>query len=368
MKAPREVRVALAGGGSGGHLFPGLAVARSMLPEGHRPMLYGSGRAGEGEWVGERAETIALDAPMLPSRGKDVPRYLARLSRAVHCSMKEMRTRRPDVVVGLGGYASVAPGLAALLLGRPLILLEQNVVPGKANLLLSRLGGTLAATWPASLTHLTNRARKRARVLGNPVRPELFLGRRNPEKFGLRPDRPILLVMGGSQGAEGVNRRVAAAAGVFAERGLQLLWLTGPRDRDLAGDALRSAGVRAFVSPFSDDMGTVFRTADLVLSRSGGTTVAELAALGRPSVLVPYPHHKDCHQEYNARALVSAGGARLVREAELTLERITGEVVDLCFDREALSSMGRAAASVAVPDAAGRVARFAFQMMTAGRR
>jgi len=368
VKAPRRVRIALAGGGSGGHLFPGTALARTLLPEGGKPLLYGSGKAAETEWVGRAAEPVRVDAPMLPGARKDIPRFFARMAKAINHSLAEMRVRRPDLVVGLGGYASVAPGVAALMSGCPLLLLEQNVVPGKANLLLSRLGGTMAATFPASISHLTPAARNRSRVLGNPVRRELFLGKRDPASFGLSPDRPILLVMGGSQGAMGLNHRVADAAGELAKRNVQVIWLTGPSDSAMARDALERAGVRGFVRAFSSDMATVYRTADLVLCRAGGTTVAELAALGKPSVLVPYPHHKDRHQEFNAGALVNVGAARIILEDDLTVARTGAEVAELALDGESLNRMATAARTVAVPDAAERVARFAAELIAGGRR
>lgn len=368
MRAPHEVRIALAGGGSGGHLFPGLALARTLLPEGGKPLLYGSGKAAETEWIGRAAEAIRVDAPMLPGSKKQLPAFVTRMAKAIHHSLAEMRVRRPDLVVGLGGYASVAPGVAALMSGCPLLLLEQNAVPGKANLLLSRLGGTMAATFPGSISHLTRAARARARVLGNPVRPELFCGERDAAKFGLSPARPILLVMGGSQGAMSMNRRVADAAAELGRRELQVIWLAGRTDEAMARDALERAGVPGFVRAFSADMATIYRTADLVLCRAGGTTVAELAALGKPSVLVPYPHHKDRHQEYNAGALVKAGAALLVPEEELTVERIGAEVAELALDRSALAAMSLAALTAAVPDAADRVARFAAELIAGGRR
>jgi UDP-N-acetylglucosamine--N-acetylmuramyl-(pentapeptide) pyrophosphoryl-undecaprenol N-acetylglucosamine transferase len=366
VKAPRSTRVALAGGGSGGHLFPGLAVARAIQRDGGRPVLYGSTKAGEAGWVGTDAERVPLDSPLLPKDRREVPRFLLRLAGAVERSIRDLRARRPDLVVGLGGYASVAPGIAALLLGKPLLLLEQNVVPGKANRLLSLLGGRMAASFPESIRRLPAPSRRRARVLGNPVRPSVMEGRRDPAAFGLSPDSPILLVMGGSQGAAGVNDAVAEAAGVLARRGVQALHLSGPRDEESLRAAYREAGAAACVKAFQEDMGTAYATADLILCRSGGTTLAELTARARPSVLVPYPHHRDHHQEMNARVLADAGAARIVPEADLDPERFEREVVDLIVDRESLSAMERAAASLGVPDAADRVARWAADLIARG--
>ncbi|MEN8150648.1 MAG: UDP-N-acetylglucosamine--N-acetylmuramyl-(pentapeptide) pyrophosphoryl-undecaprenol N-acetylglucosamine transferase [Planctomycetota bacterium] len=365
MRASDRARIALAGGGSGGHLFPGIALAQAL---GERPVLYGSKRKGEAEWVGADAERVVLDSPLLPASRRDVPRFCVRLARAVHESVREMRARRTDLVVGLGGYASVAPGMAAILTRRPLLLLEQNAVPGKANRLLARLGGRLAASYPESLGALDARARRRARVVGNPVRSGILSGVRKPISFGLHPDRPVLLVVGGSQGATGLNERVLAAAGDIAARGVQVLHLTGSGSRDSGAEETarrnwRDRGVRAWVSAFTSDMGTLYATADLVLSRAGGTTLAELTATGRPSVLVPYPHHADRHQERNARVMVSTGAARIVPEAELTRERFGREVLDLVTDREALGAMAAAAGGLGVPDAADRIATWARELI-----
>jgi len=360
MRMGNRIHIALAGGGSGGHLFPGIALAKAL---GDRPVLYGSSRKGEAEWVGEDAERVVLDSPLLPSSRRDVPRFCMRLARAVSASVRELRTRRPDLVVGLGGYASVAPGMAALLTRRPLLLLEQNAVPGKANRFLARLGGRLAASYPESLSALDRRSRRRARVVGNPVRPGILSGVREPLRFGLSPDRPVLLVVGGSQGATGLNERVLAAADDISARGVQVLHLTGSGADDQARRTYGRRGVRAWVSPFSPDMGALYATADLVLSRAGGTTLAEITATGRPSVLVPYPHHADRHQERNAGVMVSTGAARIVTEAELTRDRFGREVLDLVTDREALEAMSTAAAGLGVPDAADRIATWARELV-----
>ena len=365
MRAPRTVRIALAGGG--GHLFPGLALSRSLLRGEGRPVLYGSGKAAEASWVGDAAERVTLDAPHLPSRRSDVPAFLVRLARAVGFSLHDLRVRRPDLVVGLGGYASVGPGIAALLAGRPLLLLEQNAVPGKANRLLARFGGRLAASFPESLAALTPRARSRARVVGNPVRPELRAGRRDPGIFGLPAGAPVLLVTGGSQGAEGLNRAVLGAADVFARRGISVIHLTGARDEAAARAVWAGAGAPAFVAPFTTRMGDAYATADLVLCRAGGTTIAELAVLSKPAVLVPYPHHADRHQERNARLLANAGAAVVLPEAELTRERVDREVADRILDRPALLEMAGAAARLGVIDAAARAAGFATEIMGGSR-
>lgn len=362
------MRVALAGGGTGGHLFPGLAVAERLRGPGGAPVLFGSGREAERAWADGRATVVARRAPRLPGRRGAAPRFALELSREVLRTFRELGVRRPHLVIGLGGYASVAPGIAALLRGLPVLLLEQNAVPGKANRLLARLGGRVAASYEESLGYLPEKARRRARVLGNPLRASLEAGRRVPERFGLSPDAPILLVTGGSQGARGLNARILEAAGAIGERGGQVIHLAGPDDEAWARRAWAAAGVRSFVRAFTRDMGDVYRTADLVVSRAGGTTLAELAALGRPSVLVPFPAATDDHQTRNAEVFVRAGAARRVAEADLDPERFREAVADLLFDPERLAAMERAARSLAVPDAAERVAVWAREMVREARR
>jgi UDP-N-acetylglucosamine--N-acetylmuramyl-(pentapeptide) pyrophosphoryl-undecaprenol N-acetylglucosamine transferase len=356
--------IALAGGGTGGHLFPGIAVAQSFLgPGGGRPLLFGSGRALESGWVGEAAEAVALDAPNLPAGARELPRYLFRLAGAFADSLRVFRSRRAGLVVGLGGFASVAPGLAALATRRPLLLLEQNVVPGKANRFLSALGGRVAVSFADALAQLPAGARGRARVLGNPIRPEVLAGVRDPARYGLAADRPVLLVTGGSQGAGALNRALADAAEELGRAGVQVLALTGVADEEMVRARLASAGVRAFVAAFRKDMGHLYRTADLVLGRAGGTTLAELAALGRPAILVPYAHHSDRHQERNAGVLTRAGAARVVPEDELTGDRLAREVIGLISGPGTLDRMAAAALRLGVPDAAERVAGFARELV-----
>jgi UDP-N-acetylglucosamine--N-acetylmuramyl-(pentapeptide) pyrophosphoryl-undecaprenol N-acetylglucosamine transferase len=365
---PAPATMALAGGGTGGHLFPGIAVASTFLPPGERPILFGSGKAIERRWVGEAADRVAFDAPKLPGGPREIPGFCVRLARAFEVSLRVMRARRTGLVVGLGGYASVAPGLAALLTGRPLLLLEQNAVPGIANRVLSRLGGHLAASFAASLEALTPQARGRARVLGNPVRKELLAGVRDARRFSLSPDRPILLVTGGSQGAGILNEVVLSAAPALAAAGIQLLHLTGVADEARVREGLDRAGATAFVASFSDEMGSLYRTADLVLCRAGGTTLAELGVLGRPSLLVPYVLHADRHQERNADVFVRAGAARAIPERELTPERLAREASELFSRSEELARMAAAARGLGVPDAARRVADWARELLAGGRR
>ena len=279
-----------------------------------------------------------------------------------------LRDLRPHVVVGLGGYGSVAPVVAARLSGIPAVLLEQNAVPGVATKLLARFGAVTAAAFEGTERHV----RGAVVLTGNPLRRGTMTPRAAHADFGLAPGLPVLGVLGGSLGAHGVNRRVADAvpALVAATGGLalrfahfQVLHATGSdEDAALLREAYAAAGVRACVRPFFEDMGAVYGTCDAVLCRAGGTTVAELAVVGLPAVFVPYPHHRDPHQRENARALVERGAAALLREEDATPESITAEVAPLLVDLALRARRARETRRLGRPDAADRVVDLLLQL------
>lgn len=369
--------VLLAGGGTGGHLFPGVATAEELTRRapGSRVLLAPTQReqvARHG--AGCRLETVAVHSPRTPRSALELPLFGGRLAAAVAKSHRVLGNARPHVVIGLGGYGSLAPVLAARALDIPVILLEQNAVPGKATQFLSRFGAVTAASFP----ELGSRGvRGRVVETGNPIRRRVLETRRAHAEFGLAEGRPVLAVVGGSLGAKGLNARVAAGLAALVEA-------TGGRDGGgsarfqvihAAGDvaeqraldaAYAAAGVRACVRPFFDDMGAVYGTASAVVCRAGGTTVAELAALGLPAVLVPYPHHGDQHQEANAAPLVSRGAATLVREAGLTPETLADEAGALLRDADLRARRGEAARALGRPEAAARVVDLVLTL--AGRR
>jgi UDP-N-acetylglucosamine--N-acetylmuramyl-(pentapeptide) pyrophosphoryl-undecaprenol N-acetylglucosamine transferase len=356
--------VLFAGGGTGGHLLPGVAAAerlRALEPRA-RVIFAATDRDAAGAWGRAAAgESLPLASPRLPRGARDVPGFVAAMAASVHDSVRALHRHRVDGVVGLGGYASVGPALAAIATGRPAVLLEANLVPGAANRLLARLGATTAVSFEETGGLLPG---SRAVHTGNPLRAAVLEKRRDAAGFGLDPSRPVLAVVGGSLGAAGLNERVRAALPLVAEAGAQLIWAAGSADAARALDAAsRAAGVRARVVAFCGDMGSLYGTADLLLARSGGGTVAEAAANGVPAVFVPYPHHADRQQHRNAAALVRCGAARAVEESELTPERFRVEVLGLLGDAEARARMAAAAAALGRPDAADRVARLVLERL-----
>lgn len=359
-------RVLMAGGGTGGHIFPGVAVAdrlRARMP-GAEVLLAATAKDLASRHMSAcPLEIVQIQSPKLPSSVARVPGFGVLMARALLRSYAFLRETDPDIVIGLGGYGSVAVVTAARSRRIPAIVLEQNAVPGKATRLLGRLGAVAAA----SFSGIHGRGfRGRAVVTGNPIRQELFAARRSHMEFGLDPEVPTLGVLGGSLGARGLNWRVVA--GIAALRDacalpFQVLHATGCEDdEDNAAQAYAKAGIRACVRPFFTGMASVYGSLDLAVCRAGGTTVAELAALGIPAVFVPYPHHKDEHQRLNAEALVRRGAASVIDESALTPETLVAEVAPLLGDPTRRERRAREMRLAGRRDAADRVVDLVLEL------
>jgi UDP-N-acetylglucosamine--N-acetylmuramyl-(pentapeptide) pyrophosphoryl-undecaprenol N-acetylglucosamine transferase len=345
----RTLRVLIAGGGTGGHVIPALAIARELR----------DGYGGEVRFVGTAR---GLETRLVPEAGfplelihvgqlKNVSvatklRTLADLPLGVLRCVGLVRGFRPNVVVGVGGYASGPAMMAAVLLRVSTLAFEPNAVPGLANRLVGRLVSAAAVNFAE-----TTRYFRRARVTGIPVRREFFAI--EAKRMG---DAKRLLVFGGSQGARVLNEIMPKIAERLLDRvpGLSVVHQVGGRHGDSAREAYARAGVgleRVTVTPYLDEMVEQFREADLVLCRSGASTVAELAAAGRPSVLVPFPQAADDHQRKNADAFVAAGAAVLVVEPALTADGLLDTLVGLLMDDAGRKAMGERARQLAHPNA-----------------
>lgn len=346
-------------GGTGGHVFPALAVAERLREQGMGVFWIGTRRGMESRLVPEHGfemEWIRIEG----LRGKGVAQVLGapfKIGAAIWEASRILRRRRPAVVLGMGGFASGPGGLAARAMGLPLVIHEQNFVPGMTNQWLARIATRVFEAFPASFPKARG-----AQACGNPVRrsivdllsPRERLARRHAEN-DVEPTR--LLVLGGSLGAQVLNEMVPQAlAALPAERRPRVRHQAGERTIDVARAAYRSAGVDAEVIPFIDDMAEAYGWADLVVCRAGALTVSELAAAGVASVLVPYPFAVDDHQVGNARYLADIGAARLVIQRDLTPSGLTALLDELLGDRDALLSMAEAARTRARADAAERIA------------
>jgi UDP-N-acetylglucosamine--N-acetylmuramyl-(pentapeptide) pyrophosphoryl-undecaprenol N-acetylglucosamine transferase len=351
--------VVIAGGGTGGHLYPGIAVAREIVrrvPEA-RVAFAGTARGLEARVV--PAEGFSLD--LVRSAGLKGKSVIARARGALLVvpslvdAWRIISRRRPSVVVGVGGYSAGPVVLVAALRGIATMVLEQNAVPGLTNRLLARWVRAAAVTYDQTRSYF----RGRAFVTGNPVRAEFFDAATDPARAadGPRTTPARILVLGGSQGAHVVNMAVVAAAPELAREfgGLEVVHQTGERDLAAVREAYRHSGVAARAESFLDPVAREMKAADVVISRAGATTLAELAASGRPAILVPFGAATDDHQRKNAAVLVTAGAAAVIDERELSGPALASLVGRLLADPAGLEAMGRAMRGFARPDAAARI-------------
>lgn len=353
-------RILVAGGGTGGHLFPGLAVVeelRRRVPEVEAQFV-GTARGIEARILPERGERLEL-LRVTPLKGQGARarfRSLARIPAAMSEARAIMREFQPDLVLGVGGYASGPVLLAASLSGRPTAVLEQNAYVGMTNRILARFVDRAYISFEQTKAIFGD---KKSRVTGNPVRHEFIeharLALADPEGFESRAR--TVLVLGGSQGARKLNEdvpRALARAGV-ARRNLRVVHQTGESMRDDVESRYRELGIEADVVVFIDEMARAYSNAALVVARAGATTLAELCAIGRPSVLVPFPFAADDHQAKNAMALEEQGASICIRESELDADALGHLVGQLLDDPARRRAMASAARDHGRPDAAAAI-------------
>jgi UDP-N-acetylglucosamine--N-acetylmuramyl-(pentapeptide) pyrophosphoryl-undecaprenol N-acetylglucosamine transferase len=357
----RPLRVLIAGGGTGGHLFPGIALAEQVVAAGGEVRFVGTERGIEARTVPELGFGLdRIEVSGIKGRGlKGLISGLLRLPRAWLQSRRIIKNFRPDVVVGVGGYASGPIVATAWLMGRPTAILEQNSIPGVTNRILGKLVRRVFATFPDERGHFS--ARKLV-VAGNPIRAALIerLEQAREQADNASQHPPRLFVFGGSQGARALNRAMTGAAAALAEAlpGLEIWHQTGQTELEPTREGYAAAGLsepQIRVVPFIKDMTEPYAWCDLVLCRAGATSLAELAAVGCPALLVPFPHATDDHQTHNAKSLVEAGAAVMVPESELDSDRLVREVAGLLGDRSRLSSMRESMLMSAKPKAAAAI-------------
>ncbi len=351
--------VMIMAGGTGGHVFPALAVAGILRQRRREVVWLGTRRGIEARLVpaaGIAVEWIEIEG----LRGKGVAGWLAAplsLTRALWQARRALRRRRPGIVLGCGGFASGPGGIAAWLSGTPLVIHEQNAIAGLTNRWLARFAARVAEGFPGSFAR-----RYRAVHVGNPIRPEIAALPPPRERYAGRNASMNLFVFGGSQGAAALNRLLPEAIAALPQPARpRVLHQSGTRDCDATAASYRRLGIEADVRAFIDDMAAAYGDADLVVSRAGALTVAELAAAGVAAILVPLAAVDD-HQTRNAAYLEAAGAARVVAERGLTPARLADELARLLSaGRSGLLVMAEAARSVAITDAAERVATLCLE-------
>lgn len=349
-------RVLIMAGGTGGHVFPALAIAEVLRAEGVQVDWLGTQQGIEARLV--PAAGFPLHAVSVSGlRGKGRAALLKapfQLLRALWESLRLLQRLRPDAVLGMGGFTAGPGGLAAFLLRKPLIIHEQNAIAGTTNRLLSRLATRVLTAFPDALPKATQ--------LGNPVRDSIA-ALPVPAERGVGQRQPLrLLVLGGSLGAQALNQALPAAV-AMTQLALDVRHQTGSRDADAVRAAYAEAGVAAEVAPFIDDMAEVYAWADLAVCRAGALTMAELAAAGLAAVLVPYPHAIDDHQTHNAAWLVQAGAAELLPQSTLTADSLAAVLKRLLADPALLRQRAERARALARPEAARAVAAVCREVM-----
>jgi len=363
MKHKPNNGVLIMAGGTGGHIFPGLAVAESLRCHGVAVRWLGASGAMECERV--PAAGIELDTVDISGlRGKGIGRWLLmpwRLLRAVYQAFCILGAKRPACAISFGGYAAGPGGLAARLRGVPLLVHEQNRVPGMTNRVLSRMAKIVLQAFPGTWEEKLN-----ARTCGNPVRGSLVSLESPDQRLSGRSGAKRLLITGGSQGARFLNQVIPSALALLppGERP-EVRHQAGKGRQEETRKHYRAAGIEAEVCEFIDDMAGAYGWADLVVCRSGALTVSELAAAGVAAVLVPFPYAVDDHQSRNAEFLVEAGAAEMMLEAECDPESISVVLGRLIGSRDALVRMACAGRAVSVPDSADRVAALCMELMPA---
>lgn len=346
--------VMILAGGTGGHIFPGLAVARALRERGVPVVWLGSAHGLENKLV--PAADITLDTISVSAlRGQGALSLVlapVKLARSLWQALRVLRRRRPRSVLSMGGFAAGPGGVAAWLLRRPLLVHEQNRVPGFTNRALASLARRVLTGFPEVFPRSLE-----AEAVGNPVRTEIASMSPPADRFALRDGTRHVLVLGGSQGARALNAAVPKAIAALAgEETIEVRHQCGARHVDQAQQAYGEANVSARIEPFIADMAEAYGWADLVICRSGALTLAELAAAGVASVLVPFPHAVDDHQTRNGEFLVANGAARLVKEDDELANNLARELGALLPSRSTLMQMAVAARAQARTDAAERVA------------
>jgi UDP-N-acetylglucosamine--N-acetylmuramyl-(pentapeptide) pyrophosphoryl-undecaprenol N-acetylglucosamine transferase len=359
------MKVILTGGGTGGHIYPALAIAAGLQSEGCDILYVGTSTGMEATLVPDQGWAFrGIAGRGLPRRlCLDTLRTLGLATKALWQAKAVLRDFAPDLVIGTGGYVSGPLVTAAALFGIPTVLHEQNAVPGITNRLLSHLVSRVLLTFATSAEHLSSP--KRTIVTGYPVREEFGRVTRAAglAHFGLDAAKKTLLVTGGSRGARSLNQAVLALLPHLSEReDLQLIWVTGEGEYASCLDNIGTRNPRWEIFPYLREMPEALAASDLCLCRSGAGTVAELAAAARAAILVPYPHAAAAHQEYNARALCDLEAAVMFRDDELGTGALTTLLDDLLADPTSLRIMGERAAELFPKDALQSIVKICLEV------
>ncbi|MFA4830417.1 MAG: undecaprenyldiphospho-muramoylpentapeptide beta-N-acetylglucosaminyltransferase [Thermodesulfovibrionales bacterium] len=362
------MRVIIAGGGTGGHLFPGLAIAEELKRRDEKTEVI---------FVGTEH---GIEARIIPREGYPIKflraeglvgvsilkkfRAVVKMFFSIADSYSIIRAVRPDIVIGVGGYASVGPVLTAFLASAPTMIVEQNSVPGLANKVLGKFAGAVGVTYQESIPFFPN---TKTFLTGNPIRTRILKGSKDAAHniFSLEKDKFTVFIFGGSSGAKSINRAMVDAFNHMPDlkENVQFLHQTGERDYEYVRESYRKWGFKGTVAPFIYQMAEAYAVADIVISRAGATTLAELTAIGKPAILIPYPYAAGHHQELNAGKLLEMKAARMILDHELRGDILAENIRELYANEELRSEMEKQSRTVGRPDAAQRVVDIAMSLV-----
>ncbi len=358
--------IAIACGGTGGHLFPGLAVAEQLRARGCEVALLISPKEVDQQSVKTATGMEIFTLPAVGLQNRNYFSFTKSVWKSFRATQKIFKNRRPQAVLAMGGFTSAPPILAAYFSGVKTFLHESNTVPGRANRLLTHLADAAFVGFPDAAARLKMKA---VATTGTPVRPQFSPESRiqNPEStcrtaLGLEPNLPTILVVGGSQGASGLNELILSALPLLAEKNWQWLHLTGANDFEKVKAAYAACGMKAVVKPFLAEMDRALGAATACVSRSGASSLAEMAAMRLPSLLVPLPTSADNHQSFNAVAFVKTGAAKSVEQRKTTPAQVVAILNELVADESVRAKMQAALAEWHTPKAAEQIAEEILQL------
>ena len=347
----------IACGGTGGHLFPGIAVAEMLRARGHEVMLFVSEKevdalalSGHSDFPYEKLPTVGLPSPFSPA----ILGFLRRFNESLSRCRVVYQKFKPQAVLGMGGFTSTAPVLAGRMRGAATFIHESNAIPGKANRLTARIVRAVLLGFKECAPFFPT---ARTEVTGTPIRTELQRMDRHVAraKLGLHHDLPTVLVMGGSQGASGINQAIIKSLPGLHGIPLQAIHLSGVRDERLVADNYRRESIPAYVAPFHHHMEEVYSAADFAVARSGAASLAELAFFSLPGILIPFPYAANNHQTRNAEIFARAEAAVILKESELSGDLLARTLKELITDGQKIRRMSENSARLAPKNAASLV-------------
>jgi UDP-N-acetylglucosamine--N-acetylmuramyl-(pentapeptide) pyrophosphoryl-undecaprenol N-acetylglucosamine transferase len=381
------VKIIIAGGGTGGHLYPGIAVAEEFIKRGSEKTGQGQKKQKTNFFVQISKENIifvgtikGIESKVIPKEGFNIKflraegvigkSFLKKIKAlfifllSLFDAYKILKETRPDIVIGVGGYASVSIVLVASLLRIPTIILEQNTTPGLANRILSRFVDAIAITYQESMLFFP---KNKIFLTGNPIREKVLKGNAALayKIFSLNEDKFKIFIFGGSLGASSINNYVCEALNHLLDlrKKIQFLHQTGEKDYEKVKNVYNKLGFKGVVLPYIYEMAEAYKIADIVISRAGASTLSEITALGKPAILIPYPYAASNHQEKNARKLQEIGAARMILEKDLSAEVLAKAIRELFENERLRKDMQKIAAAFGKINAAAEVVDIAFSLI-----